>query len=312
MSNFVRILERMLRDPGMLMAVLATVTAFVLRFWHGVKRRALDVEGRNWPAIDATIDVVSVVEVLSREETIGYDASLTYFYRNPELQVGEYVRPFPLKAAAENWVEQFKSRHVVVHVNPKKPAESVLLEDDLLAITIQPAPALNEALRMEKVPELQRGYRLLAAFSEIVGMAGLAASAVMFCICLRRGGERTESWILWSLGGALAFTAVSMYALILRAEDEDEYRSFSLRYSIWCPAWMRWALTAFGGLFAVLWLTSKIDPGLARYLLLGTGSLFPLIFMCWGLLVTTGFHLAVVRSQMHRRPVYEEASSRVH
>ena len=301
----------MLRDPGMLVAILAAVAGFALRLFHRLKRRALGVEGRNWPAIDATIDVVCVVEVLSREETIGYDATLTYFYRNPDLQVGEYVRPFPLKAAAENWVEQFKSRHVMVHVNPKKPAESVLLEDDLLAITIQPAPALNEALRMEKVPELQQGYRLLAAFSEIVGMAGLAASAVMFCICLRRVGERTESWILWSLGGALAFTAVSMYALILRAEDEDEYRSFSHGYSIWCPAWMSRALAAFGGLFAIFWLISKIDPGLARYLLLGTGSLFPLIFMCWGFLVTTGFHLAVVRSQMHRRPQYEEASSRV-
>jgi hypothetical protein len=298
----------MLRDPGFFLFIVATIGGIVLRFSSRLRGKLHGAESRNWPAHSAAIDVVSVVEIGSRDEITGYAATLTYFYRTPELQVGEYQRHFPLKSAAENWVEQFKSRNVMVHVNPKRPADSVLLEEDVEAITLRPAPGIKEALRMEKIPELPRGYRILSAISETVGMAGLAVSATVFFICLRSGGEPVRASVLWSIGSILAFTAISMFIVVLRAEDEDEYHSFSRRFSIWCPAWMRWVLSIGGGIFAIFWLIAKIDPGLAKYLLLGAGSLLPILWLGWCLLITTGFHLAIVRSQGQSRPALSEHS----
>jgi hypothetical protein len=292
----------MLRDPGFFLFIVATIAGITVRYWHRLRRMLRGAESRNWPALTATIDIVSVVMVGSADEVVGYTGTLTYFYRNPELQVGEFQRQFSLKSAAENWVEQFKSRSVMVRVNPKRPVESVLLEEDVQAITLRPAPGIEEALLMEKIPELPRGYRILSTISEMVGMAGLAVSATVFFICLRRGGEPVRASVLWSIAAMLAFTVISMFVVVLRAEDEDEYHSFSRRFSIWCPAWMRWALSIGGGIFAIFWLIAKIDPGLAKYLLLGTGSLLPILWLGWCLLITTGFHLAIVRSQGHSRP----------
>jgi hypothetical protein len=297
------------RDPGVFLFIVATIAGITVRYWHRVRLKIRGGKSRNWPALTATIDIVSVVMIGSADEIAGYTATLTYFYRNPELQVGEYQRYFSLKSTAENWVEQFKSRHVMVRVNPKLPADSVLLEEDVEAISLRPVPGLEDALRLEKIPALPHGYRILSAVSEMVGMAGLAVSVTAFFICLRSGGEPARVSVLWTIGAMLVFTAISMFVIILRTEDEDEYHSFSKRFSIWCPAWMRWALSIGGGIFAVFWLISKIDPGLAKYLLLGTGSLLPILWLGWCLLITTGFHLAIVRSQAQSRPAPSENPS---
>jgi hypothetical protein len=309
MNAFLQILGRMLRDPGVFLAVLATFVGMALRSWQRLRRKIRGTESRNWPALTATIDIVSVVMIGSVDEVAGYTATLTYFYRNPDLQVGEYQRFFSLRSAAENWVEQFKSRNVMVHVNTKKPADSVLLEADLEAIRLRPAPAIEDALRLEKMPKLTRGYRLLSAVSEMVGMVGLAVCATIFCVCLRSGGEPASAWILWTVGSMLAFAALSMWLVIIRAEDEDEYHSISNRYVFWCPPWIRWGLRIGAGAFLVFWLLAKIDPSLAKYLLMGTGTLLPSIWLGWGFLVTTGFHLAIMRSQGQSSPALSEHSS---
>ena len=84
----------------------------------------------------AKIEVVSAVEQLREgrygDEITGYLATLTYFYRNPELQMGEYTRFFPLKASAQAWADQFKDRQVVIHVNPRDLTDSVLMDACLL------------------------------------------------------------------------------------------------------------------------------------------------------------------------------------
>jgi hypothetical protein len=71
---------------------------FLARFG---KSRALwlsGVRGRDWPTVSALVDVVTVVQQVENnghgERIIGYLATLTYFYRNPELQTGDYCRMF--------------------------------------------------------------------------------------------------------------------------------------------------------------------------------------------------------------------------
>jgi hypothetical protein len=93
------------------------------------------LRGRDWVTISAVVDVVSVLPQRTRDGVvIGYLATLTYFYRNPELQVGEYSRVFGRddKAGAEAWASSCKGRTVMVHVDPRDPARSVLRKEEVL------------------------------------------------------------------------------------------------------------------------------------------------------------------------------------
>ena len=60
-----------------------------------------------------------------------YLATLTYFYNNPEEQIGDYKRRFGKKDDAEVWANSYKSETVTVHVDPSDPTRSVLREEDL-------------------------------------------------------------------------------------------------------------------------------------------------------------------------------------
>jgi hypothetical protein len=93
------------------------------------------IRGRDWAAISAVIDVVSVVEQTEQtrygERAVGYLATLTYFYRNPELQMGEYSRMFDKEDDGQAWVTPYKGRAVLVHVDPRDPTNSVLRKEEL-------------------------------------------------------------------------------------------------------------------------------------------------------------------------------------
>lgn len=296
-DTFSGALGRLLREPAVLWAMLLVVAGFFAPRWHRIRRFVLSGSARNWPTVPASIDVVSIVEHEIREKGVLFVATLTYFYRNPELQIGEYERAFSLKSAAESWVEQFKLRQAMVHVNPRRPDQSALLDDEIEALTLRPAPELQEALLMERIPELPRGYRLLSSIAELVGLAGLAATTIMLGMCIAHGGESSPKWQFWTAGIMLAFVAVSLFVVLLRAEDEREYQSFLQTYSIWCPAWMRWSLNISAGFFTIFWFMSRIAPDLMKYLLMGTEPLAPYIFFLWGFLAATGFHAAIVRTQ---------------
>ena len=93
------------------------------------------IRGRDWARVSAVIDVVSVVEQTEQgrygERIVGYLATLTYFYRNPELQMGEYSRMFDDEKDAQDWVASYKGRSVIVHVDPRDPTQSVLRKEEL-------------------------------------------------------------------------------------------------------------------------------------------------------------------------------------
>jgi hypothetical protein len=94
--------------------------------------------GRNWPTVSAIIDVVSVAfiedDIPSPKADLDhpyYLATLTYFYNNPEQQMGDYSRRFGDKDEAQAWVNSYKGETVKVHVDPPDPTRSVLREEDL-------------------------------------------------------------------------------------------------------------------------------------------------------------------------------------
>jgi hypothetical protein len=93
------------------------------------------IRGRDWATVSAVIDVVCVSPQMERrdygEYVVGYVATLTYFYRNPELQMGEYSRMFDEEVDAQAWAESYKGRTIMVNVDPRDPSKSVLLKEEL-------------------------------------------------------------------------------------------------------------------------------------------------------------------------------------
>ena len=110
-------------------AVIASKWRIFLQWLHGVR-------GRDWPSFSATIEVVSVVKQVTntgKGDIVSYLASLTYFYRNPDLQSGDYSREFNAdeEADAQAWANSYKGSSVVVHVDPHDASRSVLRKEEL-------------------------------------------------------------------------------------------------------------------------------------------------------------------------------------
>ena len=109
--------------------------SFATRYWRFFLQWFNGMRGRDWLSVSAVIDVVSVVKQTEQgrygETIIGYLATLTYFYRNPELQMGEFSQMFDSEEEAKSWMDSYKGRSVMVHVNPRDPTVSVLRKEEM-------------------------------------------------------------------------------------------------------------------------------------------------------------------------------------
>ena len=287
-----------------LFPLLPVAMGFLITKWRNLRQRAVVGAAHNWPALSAKIEVVTAVEQLREsrhgDQTAGYLATLTYFYRNPDLQMGEYTRVFPLRTAAQSWAAQFKNRQVVVHVNPKDPAASVLLDADLEGITSCAVPSLDEALRMEKLPRLKPIDVILSGASEIIAYAGLALSATGLALSIRNGSIHWPIWLFWTGGAMIAFNLASGLIISFRTAGSRSFGAFRKVSLHWCPAWMRWGVKTSSALLAVLWfiwaisseLPTPVQGALARIV---PHSLW--LIACWGFLSEAAFHTAILRSQ---------------
>lgn len=118
-------------------AIIAS-TASSWQFWL---QRMKGIRGRSWPTVSATIDLTSVQKRVEPggkgPPIITYVVLLTYVYRNPEMQTGDYDREFGNEGEAKDWAAACKGRTVTVHVDPKDPANSVLSREELEAVVGQ-------------------------------------------------------------------------------------------------------------------------------------------------------------------------------
>ena len=117
--------------PVIAAGVIVSLAAFYRRFFVQWLR---GVRGRDWAMVPAVIDVVSVVPEMggrSGQEVVGYLATLTYFYRNPELQSGDFSRMCGSEEEAKAWGESYKGKTVMVHVDPRDASRSVLRKEEL-------------------------------------------------------------------------------------------------------------------------------------------------------------------------------------
>ena len=118
--------------PFLIACVIVSIGA---RYWRFFVQWLNGIQGENWSTISATIDIVSVakqVESTGRGgEIVSYLATFTYFYRNPELQTGDYSKLFDVEEDATTWTNSCKGSAVIVHIDPRDPSRSVLLKKDL-------------------------------------------------------------------------------------------------------------------------------------------------------------------------------------
>jgi hypothetical protein len=126
------------RFEVILFLLVAGTMILVAICWGAVEEWIERTRGRNWTTVSAVIDVVGVTAVESKGISSAavhywptYLATLTYSYRNPEQQTGDYSREFAKKEDAEAWANSYKGSTVVVHVNPRDHTRSVLRKEDL-------------------------------------------------------------------------------------------------------------------------------------------------------------------------------------
>jgi hypothetical protein len=116
-------------------AVAIVAVSYAASYWRIFVQWLAGIRGRDWTTTSALIDVVSVVVQTRQgrygEYVVGYLATLTYFYRNPELQTGDYSRIFDDEADARAWAASYKGCNVMVHVDPRDPSNSVLRKEEL-------------------------------------------------------------------------------------------------------------------------------------------------------------------------------------
>ena len=262
--------------------------------------------------MSAVIDVVSMVERLISDEhnTRVYVATLTYFYRNPELQMGEFERQFGERSAAKAWVGQFKGRSVMVHVNPANGADSALLESELAGLELH-GPAKNDAptrtlqFSEEEAEALSPGYRLLCGVGELVSTAGLGTSAVLLAASVMRGGRMQPLMFYWVGGAMLAVSLAAVGLLYFHLRETEAGRTLLKTYSKWAPAWLGWSLKGTGTLVAIVapffhLFRASFGP-LLRPIVRLLAPHFVYLLGVWLFLLITAFLAAILRSQEELR-----------
>jgi len=118
-----------------ILAVVAAVS-FAVYHWRFFVQWLKGIRGRDWPAVSATVEMADVIEqrqATGKGDIVYYLATLTYFYRNPELQTGDYSRLFSYDEEddAKAWAASYKGSSVMVHIDPRNPARSVLRKKEL-------------------------------------------------------------------------------------------------------------------------------------------------------------------------------------
>lgn len=122
-----------------LITVAAGAVILVGICWGIVEDWIERTRGRNWPTVSAVIDIVSVAFI--EDDGISspkadlvdshYRATLTYTYKTPEQQIGDYSRDFADEDDARDWANSYKGETIKVHVDPRDLTRSVLRREDL-------------------------------------------------------------------------------------------------------------------------------------------------------------------------------------
>jgi hypothetical protein len=139
-ANIAGAFNKAYAHPMISIFVFFAIVILVAICWGAIEDLSKHFHGRNWPAVDAVIDIVSVAFIPDDSlippfqaslDSSHYKATLTYIYYSPEKQMGDYSRDFGSEDDAKTWSNSYKGETVKVHVDPRDPTSSVLRKEDL-------------------------------------------------------------------------------------------------------------------------------------------------------------------------------------
>jgi hypothetical protein len=101
-------------------------------------------KSHDWPVVQASIDVATGVEREVGQSKYGtiynHLGVLNYFYKaqptgfdstGDDRRMGEFEKTFDSLEEAKEWAEACKGLTVKVHVNPRNPDDSILMDEDV-------------------------------------------------------------------------------------------------------------------------------------------------------------------------------------
>jgi hypothetical protein len=290
----------LLSRPEIYGLLFAFVGGALSRSWRKAKRARKGKTGNFWPTVAATVDLATVAKRMDGEKKPFWLVTLSYFYRQPELQMGEYEREFQVESEARQWASQFKGRLVTVHVNPANNSDSVLLDGDLEGMTA-PTSIVPESSGEEKqTPILPPNSLYACTAAQLLSIIGLAISSVLLVVSLASGGKVQSVGAMWAGGVVLGMAVLATIFTIAGFSRSGSKESFWRSYRNWCPAWMRWCVEGAGAGICTFWVLDAFRselPGVLRHGTPAFGPSLALLAAFWCFLGLTAFHAALLRSQ---------------
>lgn len=112
------------------LVISIVVVAVFFAVW--LRKRIKLRQAQDWPAAQGRVDSTDLRMVGSGTQQAKWIATIAYSYTvDGTARSGKVSRPFMLKGSATKWADNFTTgTAVVVRVNPKNSADSVLLEDE--------------------------------------------------------------------------------------------------------------------------------------------------------------------------------------
>jgi len=120
-----------------LAASLGWWSLFVLWTQRGYERRWQQFRARSWQQIAGRFDDGEVITMRKGRsgKVAGYQVWLGYDYMADGDQTGLYILPFvgefPSKEVAEEYRKRAANMDIIVHVSPRNPGRSCVIDDDV-------------------------------------------------------------------------------------------------------------------------------------------------------------------------------------
>ena len=288
----------LLSRPEFYGLLFAFVGGTLSRSWRKVKRTRKGRTSTSWPAVAATVEVATVAKRVDADKKPFWVVTLSYFYRQPDLQMGEHEREFQAESEARQWASQFKNRLVTVHVNPAKNSESMLLDGDLEGMTVPTSIVPESTEEGRQAPVLPPNSLYACTAAELLSIIGLAISLVLLAVAVVSGGKVQSAGAMWAGGAVLGMAVLATIFTVFGFSRGGSKESFWHSYRHWCPAWMRWCVEGGGTGIGLLWVLDSLHltGGSHR----GAAALSPsmaLLVASWCFLGMAAFHAALLRSQ---------------
>jgi hypothetical protein len=194
--------------------------------------------------VSASIDIVSAHILGDSQDSTSSEAVLTYFYKYPELEMGEFKKLFSDLIEANLWIEQYKGRSVMVRVNPRKPSESVLSEENLQELArVNMNPSVEESVKSEllkQLPNISWRIQWLTILIALLGSAGIIYTVASIMITITHPSEHFHrQWFIASGAFAFVFLLLNVVHSTWVHQIDTDDRMISRARQRFVPRWIR-------------------------------------------------------------------------